>query len=505
MSKNVSQAALVLPSWLRSWERFWFTPADPTLWAMIRIGAGLIATYVLFVYSFQLQDMMGPNAWYDQQLRLEMIHDRPLQPLALLGPESDTIGEAIPTTEKEREYVFNYKKNYVGHRPPPPFPRDPEEERFIDQYIAKYNVDLRVFGLHPPREPEEKEYLLRYTEAYGFPPPAYPASKAEEEAIDTYMARYGFDPRRLYSRGITIWSVWLHVNDPTHMAVIHGLAVATGVLFTLGFATRITSALLWFFMLNYIHRNSQVQFGMDTMMVILLTYLAIGPSGAALSVDRLLARWWSRAKPGAIRGWYRLLGRPAPADGEIAPVAYSPQPQPLVSANVALRLLQLHVCIIYLMAGLSKLLGPVWWDGTACWRTLANPEFAPFQLQIYDKLIRWLASTTFPLYAFLNIGTLFTLCFEIGYAFLIWRPKTRWAFLAGALILHGVIGLFMGLKTFSLIMLVMNMVFLSPQEANWLLGWFTPSATPAPPTRTPAAVPEPVGRAAVATGVTAQR
>ena len=29
----------------------------------------------------------------------------------------------------------------------------------------------------------------------------------------------------------------------------------------------------------------------------------------------------------------------------------------------------------------------------------------------------------------MNIGTIFTLAFEIGYAFLIWRPGTRWLFL----------------------------------------------------------------------------
>ena len=68
----------------------------------------------------------------------------------------------------------------------------------------------------------------------------------------------------------------------------------------------------------------------------------------------------------------------------------------------------------------------------------------------------------------LTSGGLFTLVFEIGYAFLIWRPKLRWLFLGAAIILHGGIGLFMGLKTFSLMMLVMNMVFLRKEEAVWI-------------------------------------
>jgi hypothetical protein len=35
------------------------------------------------------------------------------------------------------------------------------------------------------------------------------------------------------------------------------------------------------------------------------------------------------------------------------------------------------------------------------------------------------------------------------------------------------IGLFMGLKTFSLMMLVMNMAFLKPEEVRWFFGMFT--------------------------------
>ena len=59
---------------------------------------------------------------------------------------------------------------------------------------------------------------------------------------------------------------------------------------------------------------------------------------------------------------------------------------------------------------------------------------------------------------------------ERGYAFLVWRPATRWLFLAGAILLHGFIGLFMGLKTFSLMMLIFNMAFLRPNEVRWFLG-----------------------------------
>src|SRR5262249_27032635 len=162
------------------------------------------------------------------------------------------------------------------------------------------------------------------------------------------------------------------------------------------------------------------------------------------------------------------------------PAAYSAVPVPSVSANVAIRLLQVHLCVIYMVSGLSKLQGSAWWGGTAVWSTLANFEFAPMafeinHVQVYNEFLRLLGRHQLLLNTFLTGAGLFTLAFEIGYAFLIWRPSTRWVFLSGAIVLHGLIGLFMGLKTFSLMMLVMNMAFLRWEEVSRCLtfiAWF---------------------------------
>lgn len=491
MKKNAVQSPWSLPEWLHSWERFWFAPMDPTVLGLMRLTGGLVIFYVLFAYSFELQDFMGEHAWLDLQVRREVVHNRPMLPSPLWG--TNTVRPAVPTTPEEHKYIQEYRAKW-GEVPPPPFPRDADESNYIDAYRMHTKFDLRIYGLHPPTNDKEREYLEQYTRVWKAPPPKYPVSEAEAKEIDEYIARYGADPRRVYSKGTTVFSIWFHVTDPATMAVVHGVILVIAFLFAIGFCTRITSALTWFAMLCYIHRNPQVQFGMDTMTTILLTYLMVGPSGAALSVDRLIARWWSRAKPDVVRRWYRLWGRPVPDAADIAPAHYSPQPLPSVTANFAMRLLQVHVCIIYLVSGLSKLQGNSWWDGTAVWGTLANPEFAPFQLSLYDRAIRWLASYSLPLYAFMNIGTLFTLAFEIGYAFLIWRPSTRWFFLSGALVLHGLIGLFMGLKTFGLIMLVLNMAFLRKEEASWLLSWFI-RARSAPTQRTQPTEPVAVGSA----------
>ena len=55
---------------------------DPTVLGLIRIGTGLITLYVLCVYSFQLQETMGANAWLDLKIRSEVVHNRQMTPSA---------------------------------------------------------------------------------------------------------------------------------------------------------------------------------------------------------------------------------------------------------------------------------------------------------------------------------------------------------------------------------------------------------------------------------------
>ena len=222
------------------------------------------------------------------------------------------------------------------------------------------------------------------------------------------------------------------------MAWVQAGCVLSALLLTLGLATRVTAALTWFASLSYIHRSTQLMFGVDTMINILLLYLMIGPSGvgALLDYDRLVA---------AV-AWRRST---------------LPPPTPRVSANVAIRLLQIHICIIYLVAGLAKLQGTAWWNGNAMWGVLGNFEFAPMHIGLYNDVMRFISRDQLRLELFTTFGCYFTLAFEVGYAFLIWWPRTRWLYLGMAIMLHGTIAVFMGLKTFSMIMLVMNMAFLA--------------------------------------------
>jgi hypothetical protein len=120
-------------------------------------------------------------------------------------------------------------------------------------------------------------------------------------------------------------------------------------------------------------------------------------------------------------------------------------------ANFALRLLQVHLCIVYLFSGLGKLQGDSWWYGMATWLSVANPEYRSLDMTWMANHLRF--------GEFLTHGTVF---FELFYVALIWPRLTRPWMLLCAVGVHAFIGLGMGMPEFALAMLTANMAFLSP-------------------------------------------
>jgi predicted DCC family thiol-disulfide oxidoreductase YuxK len=136
-----------------------------------------------------------------------------------------------------------------------------------------------------------------------------------------------------------------------------------------------------------------------------------------------------------------------------------------VSANLALRLIQIHLVLIYGMAGLAKLQGPSWWNGLALWKTMATGEFVAFN---FTALAAW------PM--LVNALTHASLALELCYPVLIWVKILRPLMLFGAVILHlGIANMSPGLAEFGLAMLAGNLAFVS---GRWLRGLVTGSDKP---------------------------
>jgi hypothetical protein len=218
------------------------------------------------------------------------------------------------------------------------------------------------------------------------------------------------------------WSHLFGIESPTTLWIVHIIALIIFLMFAVGLFTRVTSVLSFLLIVSYANRLAPAQFGLDQINAFLTLYLAIGPSGAAFSVDN----------------WLRKKKKLAPIDKSI-------------SANIAIRLIQLHMCVIYLFAGLSKLRGETWVGGDAIWGALASYEYQTLDMT-------WMANY----FWMINLLTLVTVVWEVSYFALIWNRITRPIYLLIAVGTHLGIGFCMGMITFGLIMLIGNMAFLSP-------------------------------------------
>src|SRR5262249_33730165 len=123
----------------------------------------------------------------------------------------------------------------------------------------------------------------------------------------------------------------------TYLAALAGLLV--------GWHTRLMAAAAPLLHLALKASSQLSGYGAYQVAHIALFYCALFPAGHALSVDR-----WLR----------RVSGEPS------------------ADARLGLRLLQLHLCVVYLASGVEKATGVQWWNGEAVWRAVMRPDFAVF-------------------------------------------------------------------------------------------------------------------------------
>lgn len=213
------------------------------------------------------------------------------------------------------------------------------------------------------------------------------------------------------------WSWFFAAGDPTAVRVLAGIAVCAAVLLTVGLATPLAALVSLLSLVSAANRAPLNTFGLDDTLGMLVIGLVVGPAGARLSLDE------------------RLLGA-GQGGGHC------------VRANVALRMMQVHLCVIYFFSGCGKLFGASWWEGTAIWGAAANVQYRTLDLT-------WLAAHPLAV----NAITLATLFWEVGYAALVWPRLTRPLFLAMAVAVHLGIGLTMGMMEFGLAMIVANLAF----------------------------------------------
>lgn len=239
-----------------------------------------------------------------------------------------------------------------------------------------------------------------------------------------------------------------HIESPQWLWLHHWTTLFVTASFAAGLMTRFTAPAAWFLQLMYLHRLTGALFGLDQIVTYCAMYLMLAPCGSCFSVDAWIRkRYRSRIEGSRFLGW--LL----------------PAPVPSISANIATRLLQIHLCIIYLFGGLSKSRGQMWWDGTAMWYAVGNLEYQSIDTTWIVRYPR-----------FFSFMTHLTLFWEVFYCALIWPRLTRPIALAMAVAVHAGIALFLGMITFGVMMIAANLAFVEPDFLLRVFGFTKPDS-----------------------------
>ncbi|RBP44247.1 vitamin K-dependent gamma-carboxylase-like protein [Roseimicrobium gellanilyticum] len=203
----------------------------------------------------------------------------------------------------------------------------------------------------------------------------------------------------------------------------------------LGFGTRWALLLTWLGHVSYVQRGMVIYSGMDAILLLLLLYLSVGSAGTVCSVDA----WLQSRRKGS-----------------------SGIAVPSVSANIALRLIQVHLCLIYFCAGAAKLQGPTWWNGTAVYLLMMSPEYGGVPVEWMARHETW--------WQFISLtGGAFTVGFELSFAFLVWHPRLRPVMLMAGLFLHAMLAAISGLGAFQMTMAAALMAFVPAEIAGRML------------------------------------
>lgn len=158
-------------------------------------------------------------------------------------------------------------------------------------------------------------------------------------------------------------------------------------------------------------------------------YMALAPSGAAISLDRRIA-----LKKGL---------------ADAIPPMVSLWPQRLIALNCAL---------IYFTTTWAKWFGNLWKNGTATWYPARLNEFKRFPVPGFFN--------EFPM---VYVTTYGTLAVEFALGVLVWfRPLRKWVLLSG-LLLHAYIEYSMNIPLFAFVITSMYVAFYDGEE---VAGWF---------------------------------
>jgi hypothetical protein len=220
-----------------------------------------------------------------------------------------------------------------------------------------------------------------------------------QSLIDRSQALELFDA---YQKPLFSWNFW-----PDSLALVMQIVfLVIMVLMALGKVVRPMIAVAWVIHLGFMHRNWAAGMGVDTIVSVFLFYFSFCEFRSNKIQDSL--------------------------------------------TKIMIRMAQVHLSVIYFYTGIEKLRGSQWWDGTAIWTALSNPQMTSFDLLFLKD---W------PLVV--GLMTHSTVLFELMFLPLVWNLRTRNFILILGVSFHLGTALLMDLWAFAAVMTSLYFLFSS--------------------------------------------
>jgi hypothetical protein len=231
---------------------------------------------------------------------------------------------------------------------------------------------------------------------------------------------YGIDGIREYTTSIGTWSLYAVSDSLAFFEVVFHLGLVAALLVTLGVGGRAVLVAHYVLLWSLYMANPAFMDGGDALAASAVLFLLLTRCHSAFTLGKR---------------------RPKRETG------------PLVSVlnNTGLLLLAIQVTVVYLMAGLYKVQGELWQDGTALYYILSVPEF--FLPGVTPVFVQsdWL----------LVIGAYATVLTSVFFPVLVFFRAGRPVAVAAMLTFHLAIAVLMGLTSFALVMAAFDLLFVN--------------------------------------------
>jgi hypothetical protein len=222
---------------------------------------------------------------------------------------------------------------------------------------------------------------------------------------------------------------WIHSS--LGLKAVHATGLIVLLLFTLGLFTRITAVGSLVVFLSYLHRGPMLTSGAEPMVAMLLLYLCISPAGSACSLD----------------AWRAARHRPDSLSASCCSEAVATP-----WATVAVRLIQVHLTLVYAMMAVSKLGNDSWWSGLGVWWLITRTESRMIDL---TGLHQW------PL--LVNAWTYAVLLWQTLMPIFVWNRLARPLMLGLNAVMWLLLAPVIGNLPLAAVMIVASVAFVSPE------------------------------------------